>query len=195
MWSSHRSHGVQSAVLYLASQGNAFDGGDFVFLDTEKGTPADAPAQDAPPSVTTTPYAPQAGRALVFSSGWENVHYVDRVTAGTRFAMPVFFGTAPPGTEDATAVEEEADDSTLESVDDDDGDDDNDEEYEWEPDACIRQLCEYWSSPTFTTAVSDETITGGRAAHTLAAAPHLPLAPAAWLGGMRSWMSGGSSSA
>ena len=30
---------------------------------------------------------------MMFTSGWENVHYVDKVRSGTRFAMPVFFTT------------------------------------------------------------------------------------------------------
>ena len=41
--------------------------------------------------------APQRGRALLFSSGLENVHYVDALSEGTRFALATFFGTVPEG--------------------------------------------------------------------------------------------------
>ena len=34
------------------------------------------------------------GRAMLFSSGWENVHFVDRISSGVRFAMPIFFSTS-----------------------------------------------------------------------------------------------------
>jgi hypothetical protein len=41
-------------------------------------------------------FATERGRALIFSSGWENVHFVDAVTSGVRFVLPVFFGMGPP---------------------------------------------------------------------------------------------------
>ncbi len=40
-----------------------------------------------------TPLAPQRGAAVIFSSGWENMHQVDKLTSGTRFAVPAFFTT------------------------------------------------------------------------------------------------------
>ena len=40
-----------------------------------------------------TRLAPQRGRATIFSSGWENLHFVDPISAGRRFAMPAFFVT------------------------------------------------------------------------------------------------------
>lgn len=36
---------------------------------------------------------PQRGRATIFTSGWENLHFVDPISAGARFAMPAFFVT------------------------------------------------------------------------------------------------------
>jgi len=175
------SHYHYSAVLYLASQGDAFEGGDFVFLDADDRSPADALG-------VTSRYAPRAGRALVFSSGWENVHYVDVVTAGTRFAMPVFFGTAAahPTANDVSVVDG-AEDGGLGPMHANIGDDDDNDD-DWEPDACIQQLCEYWSSPTFAAAADGEADTGGSVAQP--AAPHTPIAP--WLSGVRSWMHGGS---
>ena len=41
-------------------------------------------------------FVTERGRALIFSSGWENVHFVDSVTSGVRFVLPVFFGMGPP---------------------------------------------------------------------------------------------------
>mgnify|MGYP006092210395 len=37
---------------------------------------------------------PQRGRATIFTSGWENLHFVDPISAGVRFAMPAFFVTS-----------------------------------------------------------------------------------------------------
>lgn len=95
-----------SAVLHLHSAGDGFEGGAFVFTD-----PPDDDVGNATPSGGLmaawarkllglraerwqTRIAPQAGRALLFSSGWENVHYVEPCT-GERFALPVFFECVP----------------------------------------------------------------------------------------------------
>ena len=72
-----------SAVLYLSTQGSEFSGGDFVFCD---GTSAGG--------LRETRLSPKNGQGIYFSSGWENLHYVDAVQSGTRFAVPVFFTTA-----------------------------------------------------------------------------------------------------
>jgi hypothetical protein len=40
-----------------------------------------------------TRLSPQRGRAVFFTSGWENLHYVDVVSSGVRHAMPTFFVT------------------------------------------------------------------------------------------------------
>ena len=112
-----------SAVLHLASQSSGgFGGGDFVFsdlpqaedesarameaADEDRDKGVGARARDAAPSSLEQPrtelsasgrrltrLAPVRGRALLFSSGWENVHYVESVTHGARFALPVFFRT------------------------------------------------------------------------------------------------------
>jgi len=76
--SSINSH--YSAVLHLQTAGDGFDGGDLVFTDQ---------AEDDG-SRRLTRLTPQCGRAVVFSSGWENCHYVDGCM-GERFALPVFF--------------------------------------------------------------------------------------------------------
>ena len=76
--SSINSH--YSAVLHLQTAGDGFEGGDLVFTDQ---------AEDDG-SRRLTRLTPQCGRAVVFSSGWENCHYVDGCI-GERFALPVFF--------------------------------------------------------------------------------------------------------
>ena len=35
------------------------------------------------------------GAAVVFSSGWENMHEVETITSGTRYCVPAFFTTCP----------------------------------------------------------------------------------------------------
>ena len=42
-----------------------------------------------------TRVAPQRGRALIFSSGWENLHFVDVIRSGIRHAVVGFFMTRP----------------------------------------------------------------------------------------------------
>ena len=59
-----------------------------------------------------TPLSPTLGSAVVFSSGWENMHQVEPLVSGTRFALPAFFVTTaePPEVEapvDAAAMADE----------------------------------------------------------------------------------------
>ena len=68
-----------STVLQLGTDGQGFEGGEFVFVGAN-GLPEER-------------FTSTKGRAMMFTSGWENVHYVDKVRSGTRFAMPVFFTT------------------------------------------------------------------------------------------------------
>ena len=42
-----------------------------------------------------TPFHPVRGAAVIFSSGWENMHEVEKLTSGTRYAVPAFFTTCP----------------------------------------------------------------------------------------------------
>ena len=42
-----------------------------------------------------TPYYPTRGAAVIFSSGWENLHEVEKITSGVRYAIPCFFTTCP----------------------------------------------------------------------------------------------------
>jgi hypothetical protein len=47
------------------------------------------------PGRKLTRYGPTKGAAVIFSSGWENMHEVEQLTSGTRFAVPCFFTTEP----------------------------------------------------------------------------------------------------
>ena len=40
-------------------------------------------------------FHPSKGAAVIFSSGWENMHEVEKLTSGTRYAVPSFFTTSP----------------------------------------------------------------------------------------------------
>jgi len=64
-----------SALLYLSTKGEHFEGGDFAFLDAGQHVIVE----------------PRRGRLLTFTSGLENVHEVRKVTAGTRFALAMWF--------------------------------------------------------------------------------------------------------
>ena len=102
-----------SCVLYLSTHSEDFDGGTFAFNDPQRkgtgttGEPKDeaapaaaglsTPGRTAPDEATRTlsPMAPSIGNALIFSSGWENMHEVSPLRSGTRFAVPAFFRTQP----------------------------------------------------------------------------------------------------
>lgn len=68
---------VYTALIYLADFGSDFDGGEFVFLDA-KGN-------------DSVVIEPKTGRLNLFTSGYENVHRVNKVTKGTRLAMTLAF--------------------------------------------------------------------------------------------------------
>ena len=42
-----------------------------------------------------SPFYPTRGSAAIFSSGWENMHEVEKITSGVRYAVPCFFTTCP----------------------------------------------------------------------------------------------------
>lgn len=81
-----------SCVLYLnEASDDTFDGGDLCFV---AGDDEWASAGGRTPRVRLL--APRVGQAALFSSGWENLHHVAPVIAGTRYVLPVFFTTQPP---------------------------------------------------------------------------------------------------
>lgn len=79
-----------SCVLYLTTQGEDFTGGTFMYNDRPEahGQPSGSPR-------VVTPLAPKKGSAVIFSSGWENMHEVEPLESGTRYAVPSFFTTRP----------------------------------------------------------------------------------------------------
>eukprot|EP00529_Nitzschia_sp_RCC80_P012882 CAMPEP_0113499288 /NCGR_PEP_ID=MMETSP0014_2-20120614/31664_1 /TAXON_ID=2857 /ORGANISM="Nitzschia sp." /LENGTH=586 /DNA_ID=CAMNT_0000393445 /DNA_START=51 /DNA_END=1808 /DNA_ORIENTATION=- /assembly_acc=CAM_ASM_000159 len=98
-----------SCVLYLSTQGVDFEGGNFVFNDP---APGDAQKRDEEDDEyemdmmtlveeirragrELTPFHPTRGAAVIFSSGWENMHEVEKITSGVRYAVPCFFTTCP----------------------------------------------------------------------------------------------------
>lgn len=81
-----------SCVLYLSTQGIDFEGGDFVFNDPAG--EGDEPTEEEKAALQTmpieeqirrsgrklTPFHPSRGAAVIFSSGWENMHEVETIT-------------------------------------------------------------------------------------------------------------------
>ena len=109
-----------SCVLYLSSHGVDFEGGSFVWNDPapegEQDQEAEKEEDDDEYEMNAssteeyyailsdkirrigrklTPYNPTRGAAVIFSSGWENMHEVEKITSGTRYAVPCFFTTCP----------------------------------------------------------------------------------------------------
>lgn len=68
-----------TSLVYLNDYGKDFKGGRFYFM------------QDLKSSTKNTTVEPRAGRILMFTSGSENPHAVERVLEGTRFAITVSF--------------------------------------------------------------------------------------------------------
>lgn len=70
-----------TSLLYLNEYQRDFQGGRFIFLDENK---AD--------NVTLhSLIEPKRGRVSVFTSGAENLHHIEKVTEGTRYAMTISF--------------------------------------------------------------------------------------------------------
>lgn len=65
-----------TSLLYLSDYNRDFEGGRFIFIDKE--------------NVNTT-VEPRKGRVSMFTSGAENLHAVEKVTSGTRYALTVSF--------------------------------------------------------------------------------------------------------
>lgn len=68
-----------TSLLYLSDYGGDFGGGRFVFMDADGNRTVE----------------PRAGRVSFFSSGSENLHRVEKVGWGTRFAITVSFTCDP----------------------------------------------------------------------------------------------------
>lgn len=70
-----------TSLLYLSNYRRDFDGGRFIFVDENK----------AENSTLYSSIEPKKGRISVFTSGAENLHYVEKVTQGTRYAITISF--------------------------------------------------------------------------------------------------------
>ncbi|XP_066560975.1 2-oxoglutarate and iron-dependent oxygenase domain-containing protein 3 isoform X1 [Amia ocellicauda] len=68
-----------TSLLYLSDYGVDFGGGRFIFMDTSANRTVE----------------PRAGRVSFFTSGTENLHRVEKVSWGTRFAITVSFTCDP----------------------------------------------------------------------------------------------------
>lgn len=68
-----------TSLLYLSDYKHEFDGGRFIFVDKEANKTVE----------------PRAGRVSAFTSGSENLHHVEKVTSGTRFAITISFTCDP----------------------------------------------------------------------------------------------------
>lgn len=78
-WRSH------SALLYLNNHGEDFEGGEFVFKDSLPWK------KDDPCYGQDWVVAPKCGTMLMFSSGKENVHGVNKLLKGARYALAIWF--------------------------------------------------------------------------------------------------------
>lgn len=68
-----------TTLLYLNDFGKDFLGGRFIFVD------------DTKTNKTISSIEPRAGRVLAFTSGAENVHFVEKVLSGERFTLAISF--------------------------------------------------------------------------------------------------------
>ncbi|XP_036250319.1 2-oxoglutarate and iron-dependent oxygenase domain-containing protein 3 isoform X1 [Molothrus aeneus] len=68
-----------TSLLYLSDYSKDFGGGRFVFMDADSNKTVE----------------PRAGRVSFFTSGSENLHRVERVSWGTRFAITISFSCDP----------------------------------------------------------------------------------------------------
>lgn len=71
-----------TSLLYLSGYKREFTGGRFVFID-------------GPDNKTHSIIEPKRGRIAAFTSGAENLHQVELVGSGTRFAMTISFTCNP----------------------------------------------------------------------------------------------------
>lgn len=73
-----------TTLLYLSTQGQDFDGGEFLFENSSSGG-------DGSKSEAAAVVEPRFNRLVVFSSDAENPHRVEKVTRGVRIAMTAAF--------------------------------------------------------------------------------------------------------
>eukprot|EP00298_Acanthocystis_sp_HF-20_P028403 c7123_g1_i1.p1 GENE.c7123_g1_i1~~c7123_g1_i1.p1 ORF type:complete len:319 (-),score=88.54 c7123_g1_i1:99-1028(-) len=79
-----------TGLLYLTTYEKDFEGGRFVFTKRNY-----EQSDDGPMFVDDLVVEPKIGRLLIFSSGGENEHYVEKVTSGKRFVLTIAFTCDP----------------------------------------------------------------------------------------------------
>ena len=102
-----------SCVAYFTDHGDDFEGGTFYWKDAAEAATDEEGGVDGGEegsSRVLTPRAPSKGSAVIFSSGWENLHQVEPLRSGTRLAIPAFFTTCPVPPE---LLEPPADDAAI----------------------------------------------------------------------------------
>ena len=85
-------------TLYPTAQGDDFEGGEFMWNDPASKDDGGSHRVRSPGLKVT------AGSAIIFSSGWENMHEVTPLVSGNRMAVPSFFTTCPAPEEMLDAV-------------------------------------------------------------------------------------------
>ncbi|TWW81676.1 2-oxoglutarate and iron-dependent oxygenase domain-containing protein 3, partial [Takifugu flavidus] len=95
-----------TSLLYLSDYGSDFSGGRFIFMDQDSNSTVEPRAgnyQLIKCSISLCYFEPclfprsflHTGRVSFFSSGSENIHRVEKVTWGTRYAITVSFTCDP----------------------------------------------------------------------------------------------------
>jgi hypothetical protein len=85
--------------LYLGETGKDYTGGIFNFVEeTRKSEPNDSEFhftydEELSPIIDTI--EPKMGRLITFTSGWENPHFLNRVTSGERHLLSFWFTCNP----------------------------------------------------------------------------------------------------
>lgn len=73
-----------TSLVYLTDFGIDFNGGRFIFVNGIEGK-----------NQSKSSVEPKKGRVIVFTSGSENLHFVEKVTNGERFAITISFTCNP----------------------------------------------------------------------------------------------------
>lgn len=76
-------HYQYSGLLYMSDYGKDFTAGRLIFLSSDDEVTEEEIVE------------PASGRVAIFTSGQENVHYVERLTSGQRFVLAFWFTCDP----------------------------------------------------------------------------------------------------
>ena len=92
-------HYHYSGLLYMSTKDDDFTGGDLVLYDADSGQDRPKSQDDIDKAMVGIKFfdeeqlriEPRAGRVVIFSSGHENPHKVERVLSGQRFVLAFWF--------------------------------------------------------------------------------------------------------